>query len=215
MKYGDAVVLVLKTGDVTSRLNAIVLASSLHAPMTLDRKPVPDAEVCEHLDIAFPVASLVPDGGILKTRNMDEIFRPAYNVGPYVDGAAIGFELLPEVDDRINGSPREVFIAQFGEASETIARLRKDLFDSEEENQALETTVANLRAGWPSTAKAPVVDISKVQLPDANKQKDLDHQLGGGLHANDDGGDGSGDEGGQRDGGEAGGGKQNPPPPGP
>lgn len=136
MKYGDAVVLVTKSADGTlRRANAIVLASNLHVPTTADRKPILGADnkpvaAVEHLDLAFPVTSLAPDGGAPKTRNMDEIFRPAHDVAPYREGAWSGYEVAEEEDDRINGSPREVVLQQFAEASEVIARLRKDLSDA-------------------------------------------------------------------------------------
>lgn len=137
--YGDAVVLVLKSGDVVSRLNAIVLASSLHAPMTLDRKPIKDAEPVEHLDLAYPAQSLAP-GGILKTRNFDEIFRNAYSVGPYGDGLAIGYEELPV-------RTAEGFeLPPLGEltSSESLFS-RQDLLDEienlKDENEALEATI--------------------------------------------------------------------------
>lgn len=102
MKYGDAVVLVQKNHSDGSlrRLNAIVLASSLRVPTTADRKAIEGAEKTEHLDIAFPVPTLVPDGGVLKTRDTGEIFRPSYDVGPYVDGAWLGYE-LPDADNLV------------------------------------------------------------------------------------------------------------------
>lgn len=114
-KYGDAVVLVQKNNSDGSlrRLNAIVLASSLHVPTTADRKPVKGAEPIEHLDIAFAVPTLVPDGQVLKTRNLEEIFRHAYDVPVYTEGAWLGYELLPDID----------------EASDTIEDLRLDLED--------------------------------------------------------------------------------------
>lgn len=93
MKYGDAVVFVQKQGDGSlRRVNAIVLASSVHGAVTADRKPVLGSPKEEHLDLAFPVMSLVPDGQVLKTRNLEEIFRPAYDVRPWADGAWVGWE---------------------------------------------------------------------------------------------------------------------------
>lgn len=97
MKYGDRVILVQKSTDGSlRRLNAIVLASTVHIPLTHDRKPLKDAEACAHVDIAFAVPTLVPDGGVLKTRDTGEIFRPAYDVAPYTEGAWIGYEVDPE-----------------------------------------------------------------------------------------------------------------------
>lgn len=94
MKYGDAVTFVQKSSDGTvRRLNAIVLATAAHVALTADRKPVPDADASEHLDIAFPVPTLVPEGQVLKTRNVEEVFRLAYDVAPYVEGAWVGYEL--------------------------------------------------------------------------------------------------------------------------
>lgn len=93
MKYGDAVTFVQKSSDGTvRRLNAIVLATAAHVALTADRKPVPDADASEHLDIAFPVPTLVPEGQVLKTRNVEEVFRLAYDVAPYVEGAWVGYE---------------------------------------------------------------------------------------------------------------------------
>lgn len=100
--YGDAVVFVQKQPDGSlRRSNAIVLASSLHSPTGPDRKPLKDADGVvlpkeEHLDLAFAVLSLAPEGQVLKTRNMDEIFRPAYDVRPAVDGAWVGWEEMPQ-----------------------------------------------------------------------------------------------------------------------
>lgn len=98
--YGDAVVFVQKQGDgSTWRVHAIVLASSLHGRLTLDRQPLPDSEPVEHVDLAFPVMSLVPGGQAPKTRDMAEIFRPAYDVAPWVEGAWTGYvEAFPIAD---------------------------------------------------------------------------------------------------------------------
>lgn len=91
--YGDSVVLVRRTQDGTiTRTNAIVLASTARVPTTLDRKPIKDAKLVEHLDVAFPELSLAPNGQVLKTRSLEEIFRPAYGVAPWEEGAWIGFE---------------------------------------------------------------------------------------------------------------------------
>lgn len=88
MKYGDAVVLVQKSAVDGSlrRLNAIVLDSRVHDHVRADRKLV--AKDVEHLDLAFPV----PAEATPKTRNFDEIFRPAHDVPPFVDGAWVGYE---------------------------------------------------------------------------------------------------------------------------
>lgn len=102
MKYGDRVTLVQKNTDGSlRRLNAIVLASSTHTPLTHDRKVVKDAKPCLHIDLAYAVPTLVPDGGVLKTRNMEEIFRPAYDVAPYLDDAWIGYEVVADASDSI------------------------------------------------------------------------------------------------------------------
>lgn len=164
MKYGDVVVLVQKNGSDGSlrRLNAIVLASANHAPNVLG-KPASDvkklhADAVEHLDLAFAVPTLVPDGGVLKTRNLEEIFRPAFTVAPYVADAWIGWEpaVAEVVDERIEGSPREVVeAAQFREASEIVARLRKGLADSEELVVAQEIKITSLEAQIAGMTKAP------------------------------------------------------------
>lgn len=152
MKYGDAVVLVQKNPDGTLRRgNAIVLASSLHVPTTADRKPVLGADKkpvdpVEHLDLAFPVPSLAPDGGAPKTRNMDEIFRPAHDVPPYVEGAWVGYEVAEEADDRIEGSPRELVEQKFGEASEEIARLRQQNDGKASRITQLDAEIVDLKA---------------------------------------------------------------------
>ncbi len=103
LKYGDAVVLVKKSPDGLSetRVNAIVLASSAHAPTTHDRKvikvdgkPLPPEE---HLDVAF--ARPMPDGHALKSHDLGLVFQPAYDVQPYgvtvpsIVGVALGWEL--------------------------------------------------------------------------------------------------------------------------
>jgi hypothetical protein len=103
LNYGDVVVKVQKSrgfdGEITvTRVNAIVLASSLKAQLGADRKPLTDAAgkplaPVEHIDLAFADPGLVPKGQVLKTRNVDSIFRLAYDVTPYREGAQIGFEV--------------------------------------------------------------------------------------------------------------------------
>jgi hypothetical protein len=103
LKYGDVVVKVQKVngkdGTVTvSRVNAIVLASSLKQGLRADRKPLTDTAgkklaPVEHIDLAFPDPGLVPEGQTLKTRNVDSIFRLAYDVKPWEKDAQIGYEL--------------------------------------------------------------------------------------------------------------------------
>jgi hypothetical protein len=105
LKYGDVVVKVQKVngkdGTVTvSRVNAIVLASSLKQGLRADRKPLTDTAgkklaPVEHIDLAFPDPGLVPEGQTLKTRNVDSIFRLAYDVKPWEKDAQIGYELGP------------------------------------------------------------------------------------------------------------------------
>lgn len=102
-KYGDVVVLVQKdaaSGELR-RTSAIVLSSMVSLPVNPnDRTPTKEVkeeriaagEEVEHLDLAYPVAMVLP-GSEPKTRNMEEIFRPAYHVAPYVDGAWIGYEV--------------------------------------------------------------------------------------------------------------------------
>ena len=98
LKYGDAVVLVKKSPDGLSetRVNAIVMDSSAHAPTTHDRKvikvdgkPLPPEE---HLDVAF--ARPMPDGHALKSHDLGQVFQPAYDVRPYGKGMALGWETL-------------------------------------------------------------------------------------------------------------------------
>ena len=97
LKYGDAVVLVKKSPDGLSetRVNAIVMASSAHAPTTHDRKvikvdgkPLPPEE---HLDVAF--ARPMPDGHALKSHDLGQVFQPAYDVRHWQEDVALGWEL--------------------------------------------------------------------------------------------------------------------------
>lgn len=162
MKYGDAVVFVQKQVDGSiRRANAIVLASRIYAPIGQDRKPVAGASKEEHVDLAFPVLSLAPEGHVLKTRNLEEIFRPAYDVRQYVDGAWVGFE-LPAVIDRIEGSPRDESGRQFGEASETIAKLRYDLYEAQQVIEELASKLVPLQATY-SAADGAVTSSGKTQ----------------------------------------------------
>lgn len=104
--YGDSVVLVRRAQDgTTSRTNAIVLASIVRVPLNLDRKPIKDAKPIEHLDVAFPELSLAPNGQGLKTRNLEEIFRLAYDVTPFEEGKWIGFEVpaVAEAPELVDG----------------------------------------------------------------------------------------------------------------
>lgn len=176
MKYGDAVVLVQKNPDGTVRRgNAIVLASSLHVPTTADRKPVKDADASDHLDLAFPVPTLVPDGAAPKTRNVDELFRLAYDVAPYVEGAQVGYEVAEVEDGRIEGSPRELVLQKFGEASEEIARLRKDLADTTEYSKAQGVTIENLEADLAAErAKCGAALAENAKLKATPSSADLD-----------------------------------------
>ena len=137
LKYGDVVVKVQripgKDGTATiSRVNAIVLGSALKHALSNDRKPLTDAAgqklaPVEHIDIAFPDPGLVPDGQALKTRNVDSIFRLAYDVKPYEEGAAIGFELGP-TEENIEGvcQALEASRAASAEYASTVEQLRAD-----------------------------------------------------------------------------------------
>ena len=95
LNYGDAVVLVKKSpgGENVTRVNAIVLASSAHAPMTHDRKVIRvDGKALppeEHLDVAF--ARPMPDGHVLKSHDLGQVFQPAYDVRPWQEGMALGW----------------------------------------------------------------------------------------------------------------------------
>ena len=97
LKYGDAVVLVKKSPDGKSetRVNAIVMASSAHAPTTHDRKVIKvDGKALppeEHLDVAF--ARPMPDGHALKSHDLGQVFQPAYDVREWQEGVALGWEL--------------------------------------------------------------------------------------------------------------------------
>jgi hypothetical protein len=106
LKYGDAVILVKKSGDgEIHRLNAIVLGVSVHAPISADRKVIKklgqplDAE--EHLDLAF--ARQMPPGHALKSHDLGLVFQPAYDVRPWGEGLYIGWEdqLLPNTETKI------------------------------------------------------------------------------------------------------------------
>jgi hypothetical protein len=103
LKYGDAVILVKKSGDgEIHRLNAIVLGVSVHAPISADRKVIKklgkplDAE--EHLDLAF--ARQMPPGHALKSHDLGLVFQPAYDVRPWSPDLYIGWEnpLGPKVE---------------------------------------------------------------------------------------------------------------------
>ena len=89
--YGDNVVLVKKSPDGTiRRVNAIVLASSMHVPRTVDHKAIPDAALEEHLDLMFP--RIMPDGHAPKSRAAEDIFQPAYDQRPWQDGLWSGWQ---------------------------------------------------------------------------------------------------------------------------
>lgn len=98
LKFGDAVILVQKSGDGTiSRTNAIVLGSRIqpfnvnraHALKDDSRKPLPEGE---YLDLAYPNLGLAPEGTTLKTRTPDVIFRLAYDVHVWSEELWIGWE---------------------------------------------------------------------------------------------------------------------------
>ena len=144
--YGDAVVLVRKSRDGSiERLNAIVLATSTHTPITLDRKPVKDADPGEHLDIAYAVQT--PTGQPPKTRDMGEIFRPAYDVAPYVEDAWVGYEEAAKSEDL---------------TLEQLAALAKPLWEAEQkardvvedEAEAQERAAADAKAKEEAEASA-------------------------------------------------------------
>lgn len=101
LKYGDMVTLVKKSREGSiQRVNAIVLLSALHGPLGQDRRPlVVDGKALpavEHLDLAFPDPGLVPAGQTLKTRNVELIFRLAYDVAEWNESLWIGFEVPAE-----------------------------------------------------------------------------------------------------------------------
>lgn len=121
--YGDSVVLVRRAQDgTTSRTNAIVLASTVRVPLNLDRKPIKDAKPIEHLDVAFPELSLAPNGQGLKTRNLEEIFRLAYDVTPFEEGKWIGFEVpaVAEAPELVDG--QVVPLAQLVDLSNEVSK---------------------------------------------------------------------------------------------
>ncbi len=93
--YGDAAVLLRRASDGSVTLtNAIVLASRIRVRTTLDRKPVAGSEPVEHLDLAYPQPNAAPKG-ILRTSNMEDIFRLAYDIAPWEDGQWIGYMVAP------------------------------------------------------------------------------------------------------------------------
>ncbi len=96
LEYGDAVVLVQKLADGSvRRTNAIVLAPAAKG----------------RFDLAYPTPGLPP-----KTRSLELIFRLAYNVPAWVEGAWIGFEHKADELKCVNcgESPMVVELSQQG-----------------------------------------------------------------------------------------------------
>jgi hypothetical protein len=106
LKFGDAVVLVQKSRDgEISRVNAIVLHSVVQpdgaeefspkeaevqrALKAANGKPLPGGE---YVDLAFPNLGLTPQGQPLTTRSVELIFKLAYTVAPWNEGAWLGWE---------------------------------------------------------------------------------------------------------------------------
>jgi hypothetical protein len=98
LKYGDSVILIQKSPDGTlRRVNAIVLESRTQPPNATRPQGLRNSQGAllaegEYLDVHFPDPSLVADGRVLKTRAPEVIFRPAYSVPPWKDGAWIGWQ---------------------------------------------------------------------------------------------------------------------------
>lgn len=161
LKYGDVVVKVqrLRDGSI-SRVNAIVLASAVHVPTAVDRTPLKDAAgqvvaASEHIDLAYPDPGLVTEGQTLKTRNVESIFRLAYDVAPYESGNAIGWERPLSGDVLVKLLTSHASTLQTALATEKICEdLRAKVADLEaaaaQTTVAVQGTVGDTGAGAPS-----------------------------------------------------------------
>lgn len=113
-KYGDAVVLVLKSVNPSTqeasinRVNAIVLGSFVQpdgaekfSPKEVEAKRAlkgPDGKAFpggEYLDLVYPNPGLVPPGSTVSTRDPSIIFQHTYHTAPFKEGAFIGWEAVP------------------------------------------------------------------------------------------------------------------------
>jgi hypothetical protein len=93
-KFGKHIILVVAgpTGLVKEH-DALVMRANLHPARDTKGKFVtsPDgtpAELLEHLDVVFGVSEVGEDP---KTNILDALFRPAFDVPPYKEGARIGW----------------------------------------------------------------------------------------------------------------------------
>jgi hypothetical protein len=139
LKFGDAVVLVQKSRDgEISRVNAIVLHSVVQpdgaeefspkeaevqrALKAANGKPLPGGE---YVDLAFPNLGLTPQGQPLTTRSVELIFKLAYTVAPWKEGAWLGWEAGPTqkaISDMTAGI--SILRGQLKEKDEEIAKLK-------------------------------------------------------------------------------------------
>lgn len=99
LKYGDSVTLIKKSRegdkDVLRRVNAIVLHSASQPPNVSRSNAlkgpgsvlIPEGE---YLDLAYPRD--LPEGQIVKSRDMSTIFQPTYATPPWQEGASIGWQ---------------------------------------------------------------------------------------------------------------------------
>lgn len=114
-KFGDAVVLVQKSGDKVTRLNALVLASNVQ-PKNADKRTgltnnnglLPEGE---YLDLAF--LAPLPEGQAVKTTSPEHLFRPASVVPPYKEGAPIGWEAVTAPPSADAAKLRKFLFANF------------------------------------------------------------------------------------------------------
>jgi hypothetical protein len=111
LKYGDVVVLVLKSRvedkDVLRRVNAVVLDSAIQLPGATSRTGLKTAHGIvlpegEYLDVCYPDPALVSEGQRLKSRNIEQIFRFASAVPAWKDGLWVGWEVpsAPSVETK-------------------------------------------------------------------------------------------------------------------
>jgi hypothetical protein len=101
-KFGDVVVLNKKSPDGSlRRVNAIVIASAVQSADAKLLTGLRDHRGAllpagEYLDLAFPRE--YPEGHLIKTRDMESLFQPAYHVAPWKEGAHVGWESAPTVE---------------------------------------------------------------------------------------------------------------------
>lgn len=167
-QHRDFVLLVRGNEDI----NALVATSRIVTTHATQDTPAFDTE---HLTLVF----IDPAGaGATTGEGLRNSIKVQIDVPPVDKGQHFGWKDFAE--DRIEGSPREVVEAvQFGAASEEIARLRKDLADSENETKAKDVTIANLEQqiaemGTPKTLTVPQPDGTFTAIIGTPSAADLD-----------------------------------------